>query len=561
MEDHVGARDQLGGAHREQPRVARAGADEVRRSRRHRLRAREQVGGAGGEHPLRERGRVRRLVRQPLRAVGQPRPRPHAPARGVHAQRRVAGGAQRAPPRARSASSAARAAASSTSSKRRALRGLQQQAALPGRGRERASGAPATSSRPSRASPAAASTSASTSPGGELAQPRVDVAADLDDVEVGPHAPAPARGAAARSCPTRAPAGSASSDGAPTSTSRGSSRSGTATTSVPSASSIGTSFALCTATSISPASSARSSAPVQRDLSPTSRARSPAVVISTSSAGSPSRAATQRACASASALPRVPSADHGPDLADLGGGLLLRGAPRPRARTAPAVSCRRAWRRSSSSVAQPLRRLVQQALDGGAQHRLDPLAVALGQRLPARGVLLEQLLDQPVGLRAQRGDRRQHLERPEPARERLDLLLDDALGPPRLELARAVRARDLGLQAVDVDERHAGRACAQPGRCRAEPRGRAAAAAARRAPSSRARAPPRRRGSAARRSRRRRCRPARARPACRRRRSCRRRSAGRARSPAPAAGWRRTSSPRPARSAPARSAPRSRRRR
>ena len=55
-----------------------------------------------------------------------------------------------------------------------------------------------------------------------------------------------------------------------------------------------------------PSSSARSSSETQRDLSPSAAPRSPQVVIVTSSALVPSRSATQRACASASALPRVP---------------------------------------------------------------------------------------------------------------------------------------------------------------------------------------------------------------------------------------------------------------
>ena len=125
----------------------------------------------------------------------------------------------------------------------------------------------------------------------------------------------------------------------------------------PSASSPGTSLAECTARSISPCSSARSSSATQRDLSPPGAPRSPAVTISTSSPP-PSASATSRACASASALPRVPMRSV------TGAGAGAAPAPRrtcrrPPARSAAAgsaspsspnssrASCRRAWVRPS----------------------------------------------------------------------------------------------------------------------------------------------------------------------------------------------------------------------
>ena len=222
--------------------------------------------------------------------------------------------------------------------------------------------------------------------------------------------------------------------------------------------------------------------------------------------------ATQRACASASALPRVPTA------AAQG----LRSS-----RTSAAGRCRLGSRlvepEQLAQQRQPrvaavgverldaLRRLVQQPLDRRPQHRLDALAVALAERLPARLVLGQQLGHQPVGLLAQRRDRRQHLQRSQPAREALDLLLDDALGAPRLDPALGVRARDLRLQPVDVDQRDARqrRAVGIDVARHREVEQQQRPAAAR--PRDDARAPPRPRSRAARPSTRRRCRPARAR--------------------------------------------------
>ena len=124
-----------------------------------------------------------------------------------------------------------------------------------------------------------------------------------------------------------------------------------------------------------------SSAPVQRDLSPRARSTSPAVVISTSSV-SPRRArsATARAWASASRLPRVPmrsGASTRPQRADLGGAAASASAlGRPSSSpNSSRSSCSRAWRCSASS---PFTRAVgscSSRLHDRAGERLDALAV------------------------------------------------------------------------------------------------------------------------------------------------------------------------------------------
>ena len=125
---------------------------------------------------------------------------------------------------------------------------------------------------PSRSSPAAASTMRVGLAGVELAQPRVDVAAQLDHLEVGPDGRAAAPGGAAswsRPGRPRAPRVVRPPRPRRTITSRALARGGVATSAQPSASSPGTSLAECTARSISPATSAASIASTQRDLSPT----------------------------------------------------------------------------------------------------------------------------------------------------------------------------------------------------------------------------------------------------------------------------------------------------
>ena len=123
---------------------------------------------------------------------------------------------------------------------------------------------------------------------------------------------------------------------------------------------------------------------------------------------------------------------------------------------------------------------MQQPLGDGVGERFHALAVALGQRLPA-AVVLGQDLAATTALpqAAQRGHGRQHLERAEPAGERLDLLLDDALGPraPRPCGPRCgARPAPAGRRCRSAS-RPAGRR--SRARCRAAPRGRAAAAGGR----------------------------------------------------------------------------------
>ena len=128
----------------------------------------------------------------------------------------------------------------------------------------------------------------------------------------------------------------------------------------PSGSSAGTSFAECTAMSTSSRSSASSISFVKRDLSSGPAPRSPEVVIGTSSTSASSSSATSRACASASALPRVPSRSvkrrRGGgaarlELGDLRGRALVARRGGRRARAARARSGRRPPRRPSPSAA------------------------------------------------------------------------------------------------------------------------------------------------------------------------------------------------------------------
>ena len=189
----------------------------------------------------------------------------------------------------------------------------------PGAGTKRSTSSmpPASASRPRRAQPSAREHDRVEALArlGELAQPRVDVAADRHHVEI------LAGGAQLRLrrmllVPTRAPAGSSSSPRAPQRTSSAGARAGAPRSTSPSASSPGTSLAECTARSICPASSASSSTAIQRDLSLVrrrvaagalagrrrwswARSRSPR-------ARQPPELGDQPACANASSLRRVP---------------------------------------------------------------------------------------------------------------------------------------------------------------------------------------------------------------------------------------------------------------
>ena len=183
------------------------------------------------------------------------------------------------------------------------------------------------SSRPSRRSPAAASTSASTSPAASLRRRVSTLPRSSTTSRPGSWASSWAR-RRSDDVPTRRPS--------PTITSAASSRGGTATIAVPPASSPGTSLAECTARSMSPRTSASSIASTQRDLSPAARPASPDVRRTTTSAPS-SRSATQFACASASALPRVPMRISAGAARGLPRPRPRRPGPRPRARTARAA--------------------------------------------------------------------------------------------------------------------------------------------------------------------------------------------------------------------------------
>ena len=575
MQDHVGARDQLGRADGQQARGRPARRRRGRRCRAHAIASARASRSAApaGSMPLGERIRgvvARDLVDQPLRAVGQADERPQSDAARarVHADRRVAGGAEPGGDGALGVQRGVRGGVVDAPSKRRAGARLDEQAALAGRGDEdvalerrarprrrgpaaRAPRRPARARRPRRRRACAAACRRCRA----ARPPR------------GPAAPrAAARAAAARSSRRARPRAARRATARRPARRAGPRAAGPRRSRSRSASSPGTSLALCTATSISPSSSARSSAPVQRDLSPTAALQVARgrdlhdLHVARRAAPPPSAPARARA-----RCPRVPSRsaaqERRRELAHLGRGAAPPRRARRRARTARAAAraARGAGRRRA-----PGARCV-----GSCSSRLTAARSIASTRSRSRSVSPSQRgafsasssADEPVGLLAQRGDRRQHLERPEPARERLDLLLDDALGAARLDPALVVRARDLRLQAVDVDQRHArqrARSRVDVARHREVEQQQRPAAARRGDERELLGADDRvRRGGrgdddvGALELRR----------AARRTRSCRRRSAGRARSRARAGGWRRTSSRRPARTAPARSARRSRRRR
>ena len=317
----------------------------------------------------------------------------------------------------------------------------------------------------------------------------------------------------------RALAARASSAGAPTSTSRGSARGGAAAISrCPSASSPGTSLAECTARSISPASSAASSAPTQRDLSPRARSTSPAVVI----VDELDVAAEQRA------PPRAP-------------------APAPArcrgCRSAARVNARRSGRTSAAlgrsaaaalvepeQLAQELqarvavlgararctrtRRLVQQPLDDRARRAPRRARGRARSATPSGPRSRPAARRRRVAARAQRGQRRQHLERARasPRTPGSPPRRCPRRGAPRPG-ARMRCARPGACSAVDVEQRHARQLARTSGSMsRGTARSISSSGRPPRASHDQRRAPRRRRSRAARRSRRPRCRRARARP-------------------------------------------------
>ena len=321
--------------------------------------------------------------------------------------------------------------------------------------------------RPSRCSPASASTIASALALGQLAQPRVDVAAHAHHLEVG----ARRRGSGRRGagCWSRPGAGLELGQRA-----RAADR-------VARIGALGDRHQLQPVGQLSrhvlgrvrrrrrsgPSSSARSSSDTHRDLSPTDAPRSPEVVIVTISASSPRRSATHSACASASALPRVPIriSVHPlrPRRSEIArtsakgwrsAAARRSGRPRPRGRTGrgPAPPARGRGRRGAP---QPRGRVVQQPVDDRPGDRVDPLEVARGGRLPLAVVLAQHLLGD-LGRASCAAPRSSAAPRAtQPGRELLDLLLDDSLGLARLRLAHPAVAGDHRLKVVDVVERHA----------------------------------------------------------------------------------------------------------
>ena len=105
---------------------------------------------------------------------------------------------------------------------------------------------------------------------------------------------------------------------------------------------------------------------------------------------------------------------------------------------------------------------MQQPVDHRARHHAEPLAVGLGQRLPARLVLAQHLLHDLVAAAAQRGDRGHHVERGEPALEARHLLAHERARRLGLGLAHGQVARHRLLEVVHVVERDA-RAVAHAG--------------------------------------------------------------------------------------------------
>ena len=173
----------------------------------------------------------------------------------------------------------------------------------------------ASCARPRRASPARASTTASSSPP-ETLRSRVSTLPRIGTVSIGRPSAASCAMRRTAPVPTRAPGGSCARvrPSRATSASRGSSRGGTAAMTSPSAGAVGRSLYEWTARSISLASKASRSAETNTPTPSWATGavdRSPLVVIRTSSTGSPVRSsiacATRPACASASALPLVPS--------------------------------------------------------------------------------------------------------------------------------------------------------------------------------------------------------------------------------------------------------------
>ena len=205
VEDHVGARDQLERAHREQAGVAGPGAHEVGGHRPSTSSA-----PAARSATARPRRRAPRARRPPARRA--PRPLPScAPANAVRNSRavgarvgadgRLAVGAQRAHERPlgqQRALGVRRRARRRRAAPRRA-RVVSARQPWPGAGTSSSIGAPSAAA-PEAREPGRGEHDRVGVAGGELAQARVDVAAQLHDLEVGPQR-AQLRGAAQRRGP------------------------------------------------------------------------------------------------------------------------------------------------------------------------------------------------------------------------------------------------------------------------------------------------------------------------------------------------------------------------
>jgi hypothetical protein len=234
----------------------------------------------------------------------------------------------------------------------------------------------------------------------------------------------------------------------------------------------GRSFALCTARSARPSSSASSSSFTKSPLPPTfasdtSLSRSPVVRSGTSSVATPSRSSIRRAThwvwVSASWLARVAMrSGFIPRPARARAAPRARGPSRPPprrarrdrpARRAPAPPEVREALLALRLLAQPRHRRVQDLVHDRAGQRLDAAARLLVRR--GAGDPAGQLgLAHRLGAAAQAADRRHRRQGREPAAEAVHLLLHDALGADRL--APALLGVGLGdaAEVVEVVEVH-----------------------------------------------------------------------------------------------------------
>ncbi len=296
---------------------------------------------------------------------------------------------------------------------------------------------------------------------------------------------------------------------------RGARARGRASSASPAASSPGTSLAECTARSIRRRSSASSSSTPSATCPAPAAPRSPPVSDGTISQPAQQLRATSPACASASALPRVPirisardgGAGRGPPPASpIGSCGRLRPSSPQREQLAHELQARVAA--VLAEAAQADRRLVQQAAHHRSRDRLDAREVARGGRLPAPGVLGQHLLDD-------RRRRARAARRSSAARRAGRASARSGGSPPRRSRApagaslgaRVEVARDDGLEVVDVVQAHALELAAARVDVARHRDVDQQQRAARRARASPARAPRGRRSGAARRSRRARCRP------------------------------------------------------